>query len=155
MSSNAPSCPIGREQADGNAARIVAAQVTILLAISLASHFAWPIALLLTLDFSLRLSPAKRWSPLSRLAIFIEHTFSIPCKMQNAAPKQFAAFLGLVFSTSLLLLTPFHLEWIKSTIVSGFAVCAFLEAAFAFCFGCKMYQILPDLFRSKLASTLR
>lgn len=138
----APSCPIGREQVDGNVARAIATVVCLLLIIDISLGFTMWIPLYLATDFFLRISALKQWSPLRITTNFILRLLGIPIKQQNAAAKIFAAQLGLLFSVLLVVFFPWSPTGIQYGIAGAFAVCAFLEAAFGYCLGCKIYQWL-------------
>jgi len=129
----APSCPIGREQVDGNVARAIATVVCLLLAIDISLGFTMWIPLFLATDFFIRISAMKQWSPLRILTNFVLRFIGVPVKLQNAAPKIFAAQLGLLFSVLLVALYPWSPSGIQYSVAGAFALCAFLEASFGYC----------------------
>lgn len=149
--STGPACPISGEKLDERAVRIVAAIVVgMLLAYvwlrqitGTAAFFAW-IPVFLTIDFALRAGLSRKWSPLARIARWtVGHLDVNKRKTVDAAPKIFAARLGLVFSVTLfamqICLSAGHVaEWL---VLGMFAFAAFLEAAFAVCLGCHIYAI--------------
>jgi hypothetical protein len=137
-------CPISNETVDERAARLCAGVVLVLLALSLSLGSPW-IALFLAGDFGLRGLGARRWSPVARLSQVLASSLGLAPRPTNAAPKVFAARLGLGFS----LLVTFTLLAGADTLALAagvpFALCAFLEGVLGFCVGCRIYQLWPRL----------
>lgn len=144
LSETAPACPISGEKLPERAVRIVA-WIVITLLISYGVTLSVWIPLFLTLDFSMRGIFSRKWAPLALVGRTVSKLISKnPSKKVDAAPKIFAARLGIAFSVILLL---FHLTGLAGSVamwvVGGmFITAAFLEAAFAFCLGCKIYAII-------------
>lgn len=133
-------CPINYLTVDENQTRVIAGQVTLLLAIYfIIPHFIFPTILLL--DFGFRLSGIKAYSPLFVASQWVISSLKITPIPVNSAPKRFAAQIGLLFSV-LLLSTTLFLPVVAYWIAGIFIACAFLEVAFAFCLGCHVYHYL-------------
>jgi hypothetical protein len=144
---NYSACPISTNRVDERVVRTVALFTTILLITYILGGYKF-IPALLFVDFLLR-SLGGKLKTLSPLAAVAKRVVSIVFakkapKLINAGPKLFATKMGVGFSTLLVL---FQISCIDTTIVSivvatMFAVASFLEAAFAVCLGCYIYQYL-------------
>lgn len=150
---NGPSCPISGIQVDSNTTRIIAGLVVLTLAIHLAFSFSLLLPILLMVDFLLRISGKTKYSPFATLARLISKKLRLNIKLQDAAPKKFAATLGFIFSTTLLILQvafftaesqtlseSLYFAQLVLSILFGFF--ALLESAFGFCVGCVIYQFV-------------
>ena len=80
--------------------------------------------------------------------IFIK-AFNIEEKLCNEAPKRFALYLGLGIIGFFTLLLLFSLIKMASVIIGILLLCAFLEAAFDYCIGCKIYQYIQIIIPNK------
>ncbi|MDR2567194.1 MAG: DUF4395 domain-containing protein [Bifidobacteriaceae bacterium] len=155
------SCPISGEQRDNTTARIVAGLTFVLAVATVALAWLVPawipalVASLLATDFAVRAFAEPKYSPLATLARGLGSAFHAPRKPVDAAPKVFAARLGLGFSvvTAVLLwLSPVAPTVPAATVVASIlALCAFLESALGFCLGCWVYALLPHRARSQPA----
>jgi hypothetical protein len=143
-------CPVSGERLDERAVRLVAGMVVLLLAAHLFVGLVF-VPALLAADFILRGWLSRKWSPLAMIARSVAKGMGDRGKkMIDVAPKIFAARMGIGFSLTLLTLQLAGLaEHVAYYIIAGmFAAAAFLEAAFAFCFGCHIYTLIQKL-RSK------
>jgi len=143
-------CPVSGERLDERAVRLVAGMVVLLLAAHVFAGFVF-VPALLTADFKLRGWLSRKWSPLAMIArATAKRMGERGKKMIDVAPKIFAARMGIGFSLALLVLqlagSGEHVAYY--IIVGMFAAAAFLEAAFAFCFGCHIYTVINRM-RSK------
>jgi len=152
-------CPISFKQRDNNVARIVAVFVVIaaltangLIAAAQPSVYlesrltilpAVVLLLVLAADFAVRGFWHPKFSPLAIAGRGIHSGLGLKNDMTDAAPKVFAARIGLVFSLLAALLLVLGFSVAAQAVLVVLAICAFLEAAFSYCVGCKMYQILP------------
>jgi hypothetical protein len=135
-------CPLSKKTVDEHASQLVGAFVLFLL---IGSYFTSDYILyFLLLDFLIR-SINARFSPLARLARFILDKLHIPPKPIGAAPKRFAARLGLLFSIILLALLYINCLIGYQIVFVLFTIAVGLEAIFKFCIGCKIYTILSYL----------
>jgi len=137
-------CPISSNRIDANFARIIAAQV-IIIALLLIYTQELIFSLILLFDFSVRLLKIKRLSFLSYISKFIIKLLQIDAKPCDESPKRFALYLGIVIIATFTLLYFFQLNTLASIFVGILLVCAFLEAAFDYCIGCKVYYLLQYL----------
>lgn len=139
-------CPISRETRNEHVVRVVAALVSIITAGALAvgPPFASWILGVLAADFAVRGFGRPRYSPLATLGRIVVNAFRLPPEPVDAAPKRFAARIGIVFSSAAALLFAIGAP-LRADVIGGVLIaCALLEAAFALCIGCKVYALLPD-----------
>ena len=134
-------CPISFNRVDANFIRIIATQV---ISISLLLIFTQELifALILLFDFSVRILNLKQLSILAYVAQFIIKYFKIEAELCDEAPKRFALYLGIIIIALFTLLYFFQLNILASLLVSILLLCAFLEATFDYCVGCKIYHLL-------------
>ena len=137
-------CPISFKRVDANFVRIIAAQV-ISIALLLVYTQEIIFALILLFDFSVRILNLKQLSILAYIAQLIIKYFKIEVQLCDEAPKRFALYLGLIIIVIFTLLYVFQLNILASMLVSILLLCAFLEATFNYCVGCKIYHLLQYL----------
>jgi hypothetical protein len=135
-------CPLSKKTIDEHASRLVGIFVLLLLLDSY--FFSVYILYFLFLDFLAR-SINAHFSPLARLSRFILDKLHISPKPIGAAPKRFAARLGLLFSIILLTLLYVNCLIGYQIIFTMFLIAVGLEAFFKFCIGCKIYTLLSYL----------
>jgi len=138
-------CPISGESRNERVARIVAAFVVVIVLVAAGLGAPWGATILfaLAVDFVVRgFGDAKR-SPLATLARGVANTLRLSPKPVDAAPKKFAARIGVVFSSLSGLLFAAGLPVAALAVAGVLIVCATLEAALGYCVGCKVYAILP------------
>lgn len=142
------SCPVSADRVDENATRIVAAIVIVVTVTALYSGFYW-LSLLLAADFGLRAFTQGNYSLLKNAAKFAVTQLALPPKPVDAAPKKFAAGVGLAFALAIGIAQFFGFTYTAYGIGSVLLLCAFLESAFAYCVGCVVYTylVLPVLNR--------
>lgn len=129
---------ISKNHVNEHVVRLVAAQVLILTLAVVLTSWEW-LAFLLAVDFALR-AFTRIPSPLALIARSLANTFKLAPKPIFAAPKRFAAGLGLLFS--LLIGIFLSINWPITALVTAIilAFCALLEAAFNICIGCYIYN---------------
>lgn len=131
------SCPLSFFTIDEKAARLSSVGVLVILSAALIYHSGW-IALAGMIDFILKnINP--KLSPLSRLSKMVIDFAGLTPTPVNAGPKLFAAKIGAVMMGGIALALFLHWEETSTLLGAILALCAFLEAAFGFCVGCKMY----------------
>jgi hypothetical protein len=121
--------------------RLVAGGVCLTIVGGFLLRVGWVLPLL-AVGFALRVLAGPRYSPLARLAILLTQTLHLSSHSIAGPPKQFAAAIGAATLTiaSILFVTGSHsAAWIVGGLV---AILAGLEAAFAFCLGCRIYDAL-------------
>jgi len=127
------------------AARVVAGGVVLLslLAIGLgAVGQGWPL-LLLAVGFWARVLTGPTLSPLGQLAVRVVAPRIAPPKYVAGPPKRFAQAMGVAFSsTALVLWFGLGYQTAALVVVGMLLGAAFLESAFAYCLGCKVFALL-------------
>ncbi len=134
----ATSCPISGTKVDENVARLNGVS-TIVLAILL--HFHILFGILLIVDFILRILKIK-YSPIARINKLIVTKLNITPKPIDFAPKRFAAMIGLMLSTIIVLLNLINLTFISVVLSLLLITAAGLEAFLNYCLGCELYSLL-------------
>ena len=135
------SCPISFKRIDANFVRLIATQViAIALLLLFTQHLLF--AFILLFDFTARVLNFKHLSPFAFISKNIIGHFQIKAELCDEAPKRFALYLGLTIVSLLTLFYIFKLTIIASTLLIILLICAFLEAAFDYCIGCKVYYLL-------------
>jgi Domain of unknown function (DUF4395) len=125
------------------AARTVAAGVVLLSVAAIALDQPWMLVVI-TFGFWARVLSGPRFSPLGQVAtrVIVPWLGREP-KLVPGPPKRFAQGMGVVFSTTSLVLWYGFGEHAASFVVLGMLVCAaFLEAAFGICLGCTVFGTL-------------
>ena len=127
------------------AVRAAAGQVFVLSLLAIALQLPW-LALVLVVDFGLRVFAGPRWSFLSFAAgRFLVPLFGIRGDQIPYPPKRFAASIGLSLSALAFILALFtgtRVWLLPLTLLSLFSV---LESFLGFCAGCKIYGLLIRL----------
>ena len=128
------------------AARTVATGVVVLCVAALALRQPW-ILVPLAYGFWARVLSGPRFSPLGQLATrVVAPRLPWGPKLVPGPPKRFAQAIGVVFSTSALVLWfGFGLHAATWVVVAMLTAAAFLEAAFGLCLGCKGFAVLMKL----------
>ncbi|WP_353662120.1 DUF4395 domain-containing protein [Hydrogenimonas sp. SS33] len=140
------SCPISNERVNERVARIVGALVFVFALLTIFRP--QPLWLILLLaDFTAR-SFYRPWSPFARLARPLAERLGEP-QVVDAAPKIFAARIGLgMTAAALLAYATHHIELLR-VVMAVMALCALLEALWSYCVGCKMYTFYRRIVRWK------
>ena len=138
-------CPISGDSRNERVARIVAALVVgiVVAAALLGAPWAWVILLLLAVDFAVRGFGSPRRSPLATLARGLAHALRLSPKPVDAAPKKFAARIGVFFSALSGLLFVAGIPAAALLVAAILVLCATLEAGLGYCVGCELYAALP------------
>lgn len=100
----------------------------------------------LTYGFWARVLTGPTLSPLGRLATqVVAPRLTRFERLVPGPPKRFAQAIGVAFSTTASLLWITGHSGAARIVVSMLAAAAFLEAAFGFCLGCRMFAVLMRL----------
>jgi hypothetical protein len=128
------------------AARTVATGVVVLCVASIAFRQPW-LLVPLTYGFWARLATGPTLSPLGQLATrVIAPRLPVDPKLVPGPPKRFAQGIGVVFSsTALILWFGFGLSAAAWVVTGLLAAAAFLEAAFGICLGCRTFAALMKI----------
>jgi len=133
-------CPIDNVTVNEHQIRLIALLVFITSVVYLLTT-QWYLPALLAADFLLRATYQSKFSPFRILSTVVLKQLKLPFKPANRAPKIFAARIGLLFSSLVLLLH--FLLFPGAQIVAGVLILfSFLESALSFCAGCYVYTYL-------------
>lgn len=131
---------ISKYYTDENVVRLIAAQVMVIVFVSLWQGWLFPL-FLICVDFALRAFTYQP-APLAAVAKLVSELLKLKSKPIFAAPKKFAAGVGFVFSVVIFLLFYFKLLT-AAHIVGGILIfLAFWESVFKICVGCYVYNWL-------------
>ncbi len=131
-------CPITLKQVDESVVRMHAAVISIFgISFMLYADIVWLIILLY--DFSVRIAGYPKLSPVFLLSRSLVNILSLKSHKVDAGPKEFAAKIGLIFIVAALAAYLLGYIYTSIYIILMLAVCAGLEAVFAFCVGCEIY----------------
>ena len=124
------------------AARVVAGGVVVLCAATIGFHEMW-LLVPLAYGFWARVLSGPSLSPLGQLAVRVVAPALAAPKLVAGPPKRFAQAIGVVFSTTALVLWfGFGLDIAAMGVVAALAAAAFLESALGLCLGCRMFSVL-------------
>ncbi|MEZ4926006.1 MAG: DUF4395 domain-containing protein [Saprospiraceae bacterium] len=139
--SSTASCPISPDRVNENVARITAFYVILISLLGFITNSAI-VFLLLGIDFAIRSFSSGESSPIRFLAKLSARMLNVPAKLTDAAPKKFAAGVGLVFAFVIGL--ALYAGFPTAAFIAGaiLLVCAGLEGFFGFCVGCVVYAKL-------------
>lgn len=123
------------------AARVVAAGATTMAL--LVAVFGWGWVLIpLTYGFIARVLTGPTLSPLGRFAVEVAAPRLGPARNTAGPPKRFAQGIGVAFTVTASLLWLAGAPGAARVVVGMLAGAAFLEAAFGFCLGCRIFSLL-------------
>lgn len=151
------SCPISFNKRDNTVVRKVALIVLIIAIAAIVliyiGYFEVVAVIMgiLAIDFGIRAFWRPKYSPLATAGRGIVSILNKSSEIVDAAPKIFAARIGLIFSITSAVLIVLDLTAVATLVILLLAICAFLEAIFNFCLGCWMYSILPKKLAQWLA----
>lgn len=141
-------CPSSQEKINENVARTIAFLVVVILLAGI--YLKSPLVFMaLAADFCLRAFTKGKYSPLKYISKNITGYFHIRERMTDAAPKKFAAALGLLFSAAIAACLWMHYDFCADVLTSIILICAGLECFVAFCLGCIIYTYVVLPFLSK------
>ncbi len=139
-------CPVSLEKVNDSAVRIGAFLSICLSILGLYTNNSFLFACL-ALDFALRAFSLSRFSLISFVSKLLVPVLNLPIHLVDAAPKKFAAGVGLLFC--LLIAGFLSAQWFQTSyfLAGILLVCASLEAFLAYCVGCQVYSwfVLPFL----------
>jgi hypothetical protein len=123
-------------------ARLVAAGVVVMSVLTIALDLKWA-TLVIAYGFVARVLTGPTLSPLGQFVTrVVTPRLGLEERPVAGPPKRFAQLMGMTFSLTALVLTLLG-AWTAAEVVLGLmATAAFLEAAFGFCLGCKVFAVL-------------
>lgn len=132
-------------EVNDTSARIVASGAVLMAAGYAITGWAW-ILIPLTYGFVARVLSGPTFSPMARLATqVITPRLAGPHRIVPGPPKRFAQGIGALFSLSASVLYLLDAGTASQWVAAALAGPAFLEAAFGFCIGCKMFAGLMKI----------
>lgn len=124
------------------AARVVAGGAVLLCAATIGFQQKW-LLVPLAYGFWARVASGPTLSPLGQLAVRVIAPRVAAPRLVAGPPKRFAQAIGVVFSTTALVLWfGFGQDLAAMGVVAALAAAAFLESAFGICLGCRMFSVL-------------
>ena len=131
--------------ANETSARLVAAGVVLISTTFLLTNSTF-VLVALAYGFAARVAAGPTFSP---LAIFVTRVvtpkLNFNHKFVPGPPKRFAQTIGLVFSSSALLLALLDFSLAAKLVIAGLIFAALLESVFAICLGCIAFSYLMKL----------
>lgn len=134
-------CPVSAKRINENVARAAAAYVIIFSITGIVLNNYLLLALL-GVDFAIRAFTKGNASPVRFLALQTVRLLHIKNKPVDAAPKKFAAGVGMVFCAAIAVLLYADLPTAAYVMGSILLICAVLESAAGICVGCIVYTLL-------------
>jgi len=135
-------CPINSETVNNRVVRLVATQVVVIATIFVITP-RWWLFLALATDFLLRALGHRKYSPLAAIGRAVASGLKLEPRPVNAAPKQFAASIGVAFALTASVLAFLDLTLAARIVAAGLLGAASLEAFLGYCVGCKIYSLVP------------
>ncbi|MEY3802852.1 MAG: hypothetical protein RLZZ51_1134 [Actinomycetota bacterium] len=131
--------------ANETSARLVAAGVVLISTTFLLTNSTL-VLIALAYGFAARVAAGPAFSP---LALFVTRVvtpkLNFNHKFVPGPPKRFAQTIGLVFSSSALLLALLDFSLAAKLVIAGLIFAALLESVFAICLGCIAFSYLMKL----------
>ena len=131
--------------ANETSARLVAAGVVLISTTFLLTNSTF-VLVALAYGFAARVAAGPAFSP---LALFVTRVvtpkLNFNHKFVPGPPKRFAQTIGLVFSSSALLLALLDFSLAAKLVITGLIFAALLESVFAICLGCIAFSYLMKL----------
>lgn len=123
-------------------ARLVATGVVLMVVLTIAFDLKWA-TVVIAYGFVARVLTGPSLSPLGQLVTrVVTPRLGLAERPVPGPPKRFAQGIGVTFSVTALILTILG-AWTAAEVVLGLlGAAAFLEAAFGFCLGCKIFAVL-------------
>jgi hypothetical protein len=138
-------CPLLFRKIDATISKINAATVVVFVIVYLLTMCKL-ILFFLIIDFALRLSGKKSFSPIFLFANGVQSVFKLPVCLEDAGAKRLAAFFGLSFMIGILLSDFLGFTagvWICAV---SFISCVILDLLFDYCIACKIYSMFGKIF---------
>lgn len=137
-------CPVSEVRVNESVVRTVAGFIFLLSIIILFTGFKW-LGVFLAIDFAIRAFSNGDFSVLKIISKSVASSLKLPVKPIDAAPKKFAALVGVIFSVVITI--SLFLGWDIAALVFNtvLIICAGLESFAGYCVGCQFYSwiVLP------------
>lgn len=142
----AQACPISSQRIDAGRVRMAAWIMSCFVLLFLVTgNILWFLPVLV--DMAFRVAGWSAYAPMLLLARQINRLSRAAPKFEDAAPKRFAAQVGVL--VSLAIAASWLLVFVKTSVSLAVVLlaCMLLEAAFGFCVGCRLYGLAQLLKR--------
>jgi hypothetical protein len=143
-------CPISEKKINERVARLNAAFTVLLVSGFLITQNVFFIAFL-GIDFFLRTAYRSKYSLLAISSKNIVKYFQVKELLINAGPKIFAARIGLIFSSLIVLTYLLNLKVLAFVIAGILGLFSFLEAFLGICVACEIYPFVYRIYYSRNA----
>ena len=131
--------------ANETSARLVAAGVVLISTTFLLTNSTF-VLVVLAYGFAARVAAGPAFSPLALLVTrVVTPKLNFNHKFVPGPPKRFAQTIGLVFSSSALLLALLDFSLAAKLVIAGLIFATLLESVFAICLGCIAFSYLMKL----------
>lgn len=144
---NKITCPVDFKLVNENKVRLIASFVFVISVLYVVTGF-WPIMVVLAIDFFTRAFGYATYSLLGLIASRLIPLLRIPNKPIDQGPKRFAALIGFMMITAIVLFHLFGLLLTAKSFAFAIIMFSFLESTLGFCAGCYMYTFFHTVKRS-------
>lgn len=141
-------CPISDKRINERVARLNGF-FTVLLLMFFGFTQRWFIPAFLVIDFLMRSGSLSKFSLLGFSSRNIIKLLSIEKLLINAGPKIFAARIGLIISSAILVTSVTGLNLLALSLAGILGLFSFLEAVLGFCVACEIYPYVYQLLYKK------
>jgi hypothetical protein len=138
-------CPVSDKKINERIARINGVFTVLLLIVFGLTQSIVPIVFL-AIDFLIRASDYSKYSLIGISSKSIVRYFGLNEYIINAGPKIFAARLGFIFSSLILISSTFNAFLPALALATVLGLFSFLEATFGLCVACEIYPFVYRLF---------
>lgn len=138
-------CPLIYRQVDSTVSKISAIFVSIGI-IAYLITMQKLILIFLILDFVVRLSRYKRFSPFFRVSSWIKVFSKLPTRLEDAGAKRLAAIFGLIFTVGMVVSDVLGWQYSIFIIAFIFLLCVILDILFDYCVACVVYSIVKRIY---------
>jgi hypothetical protein len=134
-------CPVSDKRINERVARINGAFTVLFLLVFGFTQSIIPVVFL-AIDFLIRASDYSKYSLIGISSNGIARYLALDHSLINAGPKIFAARIGFVFSSLIIIAFVLH-AYLPALVLAGIlGLFSFLEAAFGFCVACEIYPLV-------------
>jgi hypothetical protein len=134
-------CPVSDKWVNERVSRINGAITGLLLIIFGLTQNVIPVAFL-ALDFVLRASDYAKYSLITRASKGLARCLPPDEHLINAGPKIFAARIGLIFCSLIILTAILDASIVAGILAGALVLFSLLETAFGFCVACEIYPLV-------------
>lgn len=137
-------CPISDKKINERVARLNAA-FTVLILIIFGFSQSLILLIFLAMDFLLRATSWSKFSPVAITSRTIVRYLPVSTYLINAGPKIFAARIGLLFTSLIVIFIILKLGYVAFLFAGVLTLFSFLEGVFGICIACLIYPYVYKL----------